>query len=93
MTQWGFAFFIGTNSYSIQRFGEELTPESRETFKKCQKMVEGSWGDRALQQGGLLGMAAINYFLGWDKVGQQVKEDKINQLSVDSLPRLGGGGA
>lgn len=93
VTLWGFAYFIGTDSYTVREMRDRLSPASKAAFEKVWELQERSLTDRAIQGGGVTLIATLNHVHGWDGSRQQVKEDKISQLSVDSLPRLGGGGA
>lgn len=82
---------IGYSDY-VLRAGE-LSPASMAIFKSAFELQHSDLTDRAVQGGGVTLIATLNHVHGWDGSRQQVKEDKISQLSVDSLPRLGGGGA
>ena len=88
-----FCDFCGLGFGNFDAYERILTPSSMEVFKKAHTQEGADIGDRAIQAGGVTLLAYANRFHGWDGSRQAVKEDKISQLSVDSLPRLGGGGA
>ena len=86
-----FCDFCGMAYSSFDDYAHKLTPLSLSVFKMAFRQEGADIGDRAIQAGGVTLLAYANRFHGWDGSRQAVKEDKISQLSVDSLPRLGGG--
>lgn len=91
VTLWGFAYFIGTDSYTINEMRDRLTPASKATFQKVWEIQERALTDRAVQGGGVTLIATLNHIHGWDGSQREQKSDNSGSLGVQSLPRLTGG--
>lgn len=88
VTLWGFAYFIGSDSYTIREMRDRLTPASKSVFQKVWETQERALTDRAVQGGGVTLIATLNHIHGWDGSQREQKADNSGSLGVQSLPRL-----
>ena len=88
VTLWGFAYFIGTDSYTVREMRDRLSPSSKAAFEKVWELQERSLTDRAIQGGGVTLIATLNHVHGWDGSQREQKTDNSGSLGVQSLPRL-----